>query len=284
MSDTMLNRFGLLKNENSIIRKSLIQIMLININKLTVKYLCRIIFFIEESLSHGRRKHKMNISDIRKDFNSKIYADTVRYQRQYGFKIGTGEHATWNNEADAFKHAYMQAWLALNWNKTVSAGIGYFHELENRETVHGELNMDLWNNAIGREIGEGIKKVWGKGLYKLSDEYVEDMIAQRVVTKMQQGELITNPSDPRRFENMKYERIKPDDKVFYKGEYDSLDEELQKNFLKQYSKQLVNNNWQIKERADLDKQVKSGDLICVENYTKADGTKVSGYYRRKPKR
>jgi len=34
-------------------------------------------------------------------------------------------------------------------------------------------------------------------------------------------------------------------------------------------------------RKELDKQVISGDLIYVENYTKADGTKVSGYYRHK---
>jgi len=45
----------------------------------------------------------------REEFNKYIHNQTVKYQRQYGFEIGTGEHATWNNEADAFKHAYMQA-------------------------------------------------------------------------------------------------------------------------------------------------------------------------------
>ena len=34
-------------------------------------------------------------------------------------------------------------------------------------------------------------------------------------------------------------------------------------------------------KADLDKQVKSGGLIYVDNYERADGTKVSGYYRKK---
>jgi hypothetical protein len=55
----------------------------------------------------------MSISNIRRDFNAKIHADTVKYQKQYGFEMGTGEHATWNNEADAFKHAYMQACLSI---------------------------------------------------------------------------------------------------------------------------------------------------------------------------
>ena len=34
-------------------------------------------------------------------------------------------------------------------------------------------------------------------------------------------------------------------------------------------------------KADLDEQVKSGGLIYVDNYERADGTKVSGYYRKK---
>ena len=45
----------------------------------------------------------------REEFNKYIHNETVKYQKQYGFEMGTGEHATWNNEADAFKHAYMQA-------------------------------------------------------------------------------------------------------------------------------------------------------------------------------
>jgi len=36
------------------------------------------------------------------EFNKYIHNQTVKYQRLYGFEMGTGEHATWNNEADAF--------------------------------------------------------------------------------------------------------------------------------------------------------------------------------------
>ena len=139
----------------------------------------------------------------REEFNRYIHNETVKYQKQYGFQMGTGEHATWNNEADAFKHAYMQAILSIDHGKVFSASAGYQHEIFGKETVRGERNMDLWNNAIGREIAEDIKKVWGKDLDNLPQEYVEDMIAQRVVIKMKQGELITNPSDKRSFWNMK---------------------------------------------------------------------------------
>ena len=34
----------------------------------------------------------------------------------------------------------------------------------------------------------------------------------------------------------------------------------------------------------LDRRVRFGELIYVENYTRSDGTKVSGYYRRYPER
>ena len=50
-----------------------------------------------------------NIRDWRKEFNREIIDKTVEYQNKYNFDIGTGKHATWNNEADAFKHAFMQA-------------------------------------------------------------------------------------------------------------------------------------------------------------------------------
>lgn len=59
---------------------------------------------------------KVNFGKI---YGSWVFADTVQYQKQYGFDIGTGEHATWNNEADAFKHAFMQAQLALLGNEEI---------------------------------------------------------------------------------------------------------------------------------------------------------------------
>jgi len=48
----------------------------------------------------------------RKGFNSWVDFQTKKAQKKYGFEIGTGEHATWNNESDAFKHAYMSWFLA----------------------------------------------------------------------------------------------------------------------------------------------------------------------------
>ena len=36
-----------------------------------------------------------------KEYNNEIYAKTKKYQKIYGFEIGTGSHDAWNNKADA---------------------------------------------------------------------------------------------------------------------------------------------------------------------------------------
>lgn len=219
----------------------------------------------------------------REEFNKYIHNQTVKYQRQYGFEMGTGEHATWNNEADAFKHAYMQADIAIHDNNFKAASLGYWHEFEGKETIPGERNMDLWNNKIGREVVQDMKQESGDSWKYMSEEMKKDMAAEKIVKLMREGELITHPSDPRRFWNMDLERIKEKDKVFYKGEYDTLDEETQERMLRQYSRQFVDNDWKMPEKAELNKRVISGELIYVNEYTKADGTKVSGYYRKRGK-
>ena len=48
--------------------------------------------------------------------------------------------------------------------------------------------------------------------------------------------------------------------------------------------QYYANGEKFPSRSDLDRRVRLGELIYVENYTRSDGTKVSGYYRRYPER
>ena len=156
---------------------------------------------------------KLNNSEygqkIRNAFNDKIVNDTLKYQKQYGFEIGTGEHATWNNQADAFKHAYMQAILYQQANKIAGkkAGdftsklLGDFHEWETRNGDKTENNMDLWNNEVGREVAKDVINKLGKSVDTLPDGYVENMFAKEIVEKMKKGELITTPKDKRKFED-----------------------------------------------------------------------------------
>ena len=41
-------------------------------------------------------------------FSNMMEKATRKYQQKYGFDIGQGNNPTWNNESDAFRHAYMQ--------------------------------------------------------------------------------------------------------------------------------------------------------------------------------
>lgn len=81
---------------------------------------------------------RVNLSKI---YGSWVFADTVHYQKQYGFDIGTGEHATWNNEADAFKHTFMQAQLALLGNEDIAKYLGDRHEKDGN-TKHGQTKEE----------------------------------------------------------------------------------------------------------------------------------------------
>ena len=64
-----------------------------------------------------------------KKYSSYVFDATTKYQKKYGFEMGTGSHATWNNEADAFKHTYMQAQLALFAGKHIAKFAGDYHEI-----------------------------------------------------------------------------------------------------------------------------------------------------------
>lgn len=149
------------------------------------------------------------VQKIREEFNDKVVNDTIKYQKQYGFEIGTGEEATHNNEADAFKHAYMQAVMYYHANKWAGqkAGnyaaktIGDYHEREVKPAEIGEDNMDYWNNEVGREVAQSVLKKLGTTADKLSDEAIENFFAKEIVDRIKKGDLITRPSDPRKFED-----------------------------------------------------------------------------------
>lgn len=57
--------------------------------------------------------------------------------------MSTGSHATWNNEADAFKHAYWQACEHVFESYPKSLAEGYLHEMSNPKQPKGELNMEF---------------------------------------------------------------------------------------------------------------------------------------------
>jgi len=67
-------------------------------------------------------------------------------------------------------------------------------------------------------------------------------------------------------------------RVLHRNEIDI--ETADKELIDLYADQLLDDY--IPEKGELDMRVFAGDLIYVNNYQRQDGTKVSGYYRRRP--
>jgi len=129
------------------------------------------------------------------------YIDTVthKYQKIYEFKIGVGEHSTWNNEADAFKHTFAAADMVVRHGELASYIGGTYHESLTINNPAGEKNMDYWNNSTGKAIANELEKRYGDRLQQMSKEQIANLIAPKVMEKMHKGELITSPSDQRKY-------------------------------------------------------------------------------------
>lgn len=137
-----------------------------------------------------------------KKYSSWMFDETLKYQKQYGFDIGRGEHATWNNEADAFKHVFMQAHLSLLFGRHAAKFVGDWHERDGNLKMgqtSGEFYMDNWNNAQGREIAKEIIREYGVGAI-VPSENLNKLIVQKVMQRMKDGKLITNPNECKKFQ------------------------------------------------------------------------------------
>ena len=134
------------------------------------------------------------------DGTLKIYSTTNMGEKRY--KKG---NEYWDNECDAFKHAYMQAYMTISQNKFYAWGAGAYHEFEGRTYNQSaeEERMDTHNNRIGRDIGESIKKEFGSKWNNLSEEMKDNIIGVRIIERMQKGDLITHPDGRRTYNGKK---------------------------------------------------------------------------------
>lgn len=71
-------------------------------------------------------------------------------------------------------------------------------------------------------------------------------------------------------------------RVLYEGEINPLDLDKDSPLYDLYMDQWIDKS-PMPTKADVDKRTRIGELIYVEEYTRSDGTKVSGYYRAYPR-
>lgn len=214
-----------------------------------------------------------------KNYGSRVFKETVEYQKKYGFEIGKGEHATWNNEADAFKHTYMQAQLTLLGGEHVAKYLGDKHEKYGNQKMgqsKGEENMDKWNNAQGREIAKEIIQEYGIGA-TIPSKKINDIIAKKVMERMKEGKLITKPDDKRVYKEGKATggAAEVDKQQFFSreqiGKMSPEEFEANENSIMEQLK-----NGQIKsEYYDRFKNYKNSETGKEEIYTREDIAKMS---------
>lgn len=132
------------------------------------------------------------------------------YQQKYGLKVSPGTRG-YNDETDAFRHTFMNAMLTISYGEALTKTICSRHESNNhkspnmsQEDWEKEKNMDLWNNAIGREIGkEVLKETEGK---KYSKEQMEALVVEKIIKKLKAGELITDIHDTRSYKDQSFKK------------------------------------------------------------------------------
>ena len=130
------------------------------------------------------------------EFTRVMIRDTAKFREKYGFEVGSNGSA-WNNESDAFRHAYMQAYLTLRYNDFVAEQLGKYHEIDgniNNNQDRAEETMDLHNNYIGREIGNEIKNEHKNESINPDTPEIKEIMARKVAERMQAGKLILDPS------------------------------------------------------------------------------------------
>lgn len=79
------------------------------------------------------------------EFTDVMIRDTAKFQEKYGFKVGSNG-SVWNNESDAFRHAYMQAHLTLRFGDITAKILGGYHEIDgnmhnNQDKAEVQLNL-----------------------------------------------------------------------------------------------------------------------------------------------
>ena len=222
----------------------------------------------------------MNFEKLeRKIFNTIVDYATQKGHEKYGFERGEGEHPTWNNESDAFKHTYLSWFLSWFIDDETSKKLGDMHEDETPDAPEYERNMDLWNNAIGREIAFEMQQGISDDFDFLDDKNISDFASRKIWEKMQQGELITDPfNDKRKFENMELERITEKEKIYTDEDLNNLN----KQKMSMYLDYIMEQDWKLPTQETLEEKVAQGEVIKVDKYTKADGKVLDGYYLRKP--
>ncbi len=105
-------------------------------------------------------------------------------------KVDPSAHGLENNDVDAFRHAYVSGVFTQEYGEKAADIFGRLNEMNpigrSQPGDDSAVNMDLWNNSVGRKYG--LKAKDRKSLLKMVHQALKN------------GELILTPKDKRKYE------------------------------------------------------------------------------------
>ena len=145
--------------------------------------------------------------------------------------------------------------------------------------IQKNMQNQLGTNYIIPDDSTSLKS--GRSISKHLPNQIGDVgkavIQSEIYPKSQQNSYVLD-----RYINKKYDDniLVPSNRVFYENEIPirDMDEATMKQFISQY----YDEDYKFPKKEDLARRVRYGELIYVDNYTRSDGTHVSGYYRSRP--
>lgn len=150
------------------------------------------------------------------------FQTALDYQKVYNLKKGkrNGE----DDETDAFRHTFASAKETVKHNGAISDILGTLVEFidplfagDNVTKLKKQTNMDMWNNAVGREIGEKIRSDIKENGKKYSEKELDDILADAVYQKIKNKEVITDIEDKRIYDVKTIQRVKAGFTQYIKG-------------------------------------------------------------------
>ncbi len=100
------------------------------------------------------------------------------------------KNVLWDNDADAFRHAYVSGVYTLEYDEKRAEWLGIFQEHipgggGSSPNSEASKNMDYWNNEVGRKYANKAKS--------------RQELAELLKNALENGELIISLDDPRKF-------------------------------------------------------------------------------------
>ena len=117
-------------------------------------------------------------------------------KKEGSFDESTGEMS--NNDADAFRHAYVSGVFTQEKGEMRANLAGIYNEMKGTNPIN-QQNMDLWNNSVGRKHGKKSK--------------TREELADFIKKALENNELIIEPNDPREYKGLRHFDYDPEKPV-----------------------------------------------------------------------